>query len=87
MSDEAVTTPGNGFNVAGFVGRIREHIAQLLHGAVQAGIEIDEGVRGPEPLMEFFAGNDIAGMLQQQRQYLEGLILKFQADAVLAQLT
>jgi hypothetical protein len=30
--------------------------------------------------------NDVAGMLQQQRWYLEGLVLKFQADAVFAQL-
>jgi len=49
------------------VSRIREHVAQLLDGAVQAGIKVDEGVRRPEPLTEFFASNDIAGMLQQQR--------------------
>ena len=66
-SDEPITTPGNGFNVAWFVGRIREHVAQLLYGAVQSGVEIDEGVPGPEPLPEFFARNNIAGMLQQQR--------------------
>lgn len=49
-------------------------------------IEIDEGLGAPEALAHFFAGDEIAGALEEHEQDLEGLGVKFHADAVLAEL-
>ena len=86
MSDEAVAAPRQSLDVAGFLGRIGQDVAQLLDGAVQTGIEVNKSVCRPEFLTEFLARNYVAGMLEQKREYLEGLVLKLQADAVLVQL-
>ena len=36
--------------------------------------------------MQFFTRDDFTGTIQKQRQYLEGLILKFDSDAMLEKL-
>ena len=48
-------------------------------------VEIDERVRGPELLLKFLAADDLAGVLEQHRQDLEGLLLKPDSQAALAQ--
>jgi len=48
-------------------------------------VEIDESVLGPEFFLKFLASYDLSGVLQQHRQYLEGLFLKANSQAVLAQ--
>jgi len=53
---------------------------------VEAAIEVDEGVLGPELFLELVAGDHAALLLKQGSQYLERLGLQVQADAVLAQL-
>jgi hypothetical protein len=47
--------------------------------------EIHEGVRGPQPLLKVFASDDLAGVLEQHRQDLEGLLLQPDLQAALAQ--
>ena len=49
-------------------------------------VEIHERVRGPELLLQFLAADDLAGVLEQHRQDLEGLLLKPDSQAALAQL-
>jgi len=48
-------------------------------------VEIHESVRGPEFLLKLFASYDLAGVLKQHRQELEGLFLKANSEAVLPQ--
>ena len=48
-------------------------------------VEIHEGICGPQPLLKVFAPNDLAGVLEQHRQDLEGLLLKPDLQAALAQ--
>ena len=48
-------------------------------------VEVDEGVGGPELLLQLFARNHFAGAFEQQRQNLEGLALQAQLHAALAQ--
>jgi hypothetical protein len=48
-------------------------------------VEIHEGARGPEFFLNFLAGYDFAGMLQQCCQDLEGLFLKANPQAMFAQ--
>ena len=87
VTDEAVAAPRQSLDVAGFVGRLAQRVAQLLDGAVQAGVEINKSVAGPKLLVQFLACHDLAGMLEQEREHLEGLVLELQPNAVLAQLT
>ena len=42
---------------------------------------VDKGVTGPELAADLFAGEDLAGALQQQEEYLEGLRVELYADA------
>jgi hypothetical protein len=48
-------------------------------------VEIHECVCGPKLFLKFFASYDLAGVFKQHRQDLEGLFLKANSQAVLAQ--
>ena len=43
---------------------ISESFAHLVDGGVQAVVEVDEGIGGPEFLLQLFACDEIAGALQ-----------------------
>ena len=45
-------------------------------------LEIDRGPVRPQPLADVLAGDDVAGLLEHQRQQLKGLLL--QADGIAA---
>jgi len=64
-SDESVSAAGEGFDVAGSGGGISQGFADLVDGGVETVVEVDEGVGGPEFLLQLFAGDDLAGMVQQ----------------------
>ena len=83
--DETVSAAGEGFDVARAGSRVSESFAHLVDGGVQAVVEVDERVGGPELLLQLFARDDFAGTFEQQRQHLEGLSLQAQLDAALAQ--
>ena len=55
----------------GILGRVVESVAQSADGRIQAVIEINEGVGGPETLAQLFAGNYLARGLKEFRQYSE----------------
>jgi len=86
VSGEAVATARQSFDVAGFLGRIGQDIAQLLDGAVQTSIKVNKRVRRPEFLTEFLTRNQVTCMLQQNGEHLEGLVLKLQTDTVFVKL-
>jgi hypothetical protein len=85
-SDEAVTALGKSFDEAGVVGFVGEGVAELVDGGVQAMLEIDEGVFGPEALLELLAGDDEAGVFQENGEDLEWAILEFETDPGFAEL-
>jgi hypothetical protein len=58
-SDETVSAAGEGFDVARAGSGVSESFAHLVDRGVQAVVEVDEGVGGPEFLLQFFAGDDI----------------------------
>jgi len=66
------------------LGGVVQNLADAVDGAVQVVVEVDEGV-GPEALLEFFASDDLAGALQQNGEYLEGLTGELEFDAIFAQ--
>src|ERR1700730_614138 len=85
-SNEAVTATSKSFDEDGILGRVAEGISEAFHGSVEAVIEVDEGIGGPEPGSEFLAGNDLAGPLQEHGQERKGLFLKLDFVAILAEL-
>lgn len=78
---ETVAAAREGFDETGVVGRIAQGLAQLVDGLVQAVIEIDERVGGPEPITQFFASDDLAGIFKQHCQNLYRLLLNLDLDA------
>jgi hypothetical protein len=63
--DETVAAFGESFDEAGVVGFVGESVAEFVDGGVQAVLEIDEGVFGPEAFLELLAGDDEAGVFEE----------------------
>jgi len=76
LSEEAVAATGNSFHKAGALGGIAEGLTDFVDRFVEPVIEIHESVCGPECFLNFLASYDLAGVLKQHRQDLEGLFLK-----------
>src|SRR5262249_34118067 len=83
--NETVASPGERFDEAGIFRRIAQGFAQLLDSVIQATIKVHKSVRGPDPLLQFLAGDNFARMFQQDLQNLEGLFLKSDFHALLVQ--
>ena len=83
--EEAVAAPSNSFDEAGILRGVAEGFTDLVDRLVEPVVEIHERVRGPEFLLKFLATDDLAGVLEQHRQELEGLLLKPDPQAALAQ--
>ena len=69
------------------VRRVTQGFAQAADGIVQAVFEFDERILGPEPLLKLISGDHFAGMLKESEQELERLLVKFDSDALFAQLS
>jgi hypothetical protein len=70
-----------------FLGSTREtDTAHKVLKALEPVVELHESVRGPEFFLKLLASYDLAGVLQQNRQELEGLFLKSNSQVALAQL-
>jgi hypothetical protein len=74
--DKPVTALSQCFNKCGILGVVTQSFAQLVYGNAQAVVEVDGRIRAPEPLLQRFAGDHFARMLQKRRQHLEGLALQ-----------
>src|SRR5260370_560247 len=84
LRQEAVGAPGKGFHNAGALGGVAQGLAYFADRFVKPVVEIHESVSGPESSLKFLASYDLAGVLKQHRQDLEGLFLKANSQAVLA---
>src|SRR5215469_6820178 len=85
MANETVALARNGLDELRFVRRILERLAQPGYGAIEAVIEVDEGVCGPKLLAQFLACNNFARTVQEHGQDPEGLFLELDLLAALAQ--
>ena len=85
LREEAVAATSNGFHEAGALGGVAKGLTDLVDRFVEPVIEIHESVCGPERFLNLLASDDLAGVLEQHRQDLEGLFLKPNSQAVLAQ--
>src|ERR1700722_2659569 len=87
FGQKAVAAAWDGFDEARAFGGITQSVANLVDRFIEAVVEVDECVRGPKTLLEFLAGYDIAGPLNQHRQNADWLLLQANAQAVLAKFT
>jgi hypothetical protein len=86
-SQESVAVARDGFDIPGIFCRIAQSRTQLGHRLVQAAVKIHKRVRRPKPLAQFVSSHNFAGMIQQQAQNLEGLLLELDPNAAFAQLS
>jgi hypothetical protein len=84
-SDEAVSAACQGFDEAGARSGIAQDFAYFVDGGVEAVVEVDEGVGGPEFLLKIFAGHDFSGAVEEHGKDLEGLSLEAKFDAAFAE--
>ncbi|HWY45557.1 MAG TPA: hypothetical protein VNX66_18830 [Candidatus Sulfotelmatobacter sp.] len=76
LRKEAVAATSNGFQKAGTLSGVAEGLTDFADRLVEPVVEIHESVRGPQFLLKLLASYDLAGVLKQHRQELEGLFLK-----------
>jgi hypothetical protein len=74
------------FNAARPLGGVTEHLAKPRNRIVQAMVEIDKSVGGPNLRSQLLASDHIAGALEKNGQNLQRLTLQPQSDPVFAQL-
>jgi hypothetical protein len=84
--DEAVAAAGDGFDVAGVAAGVAEGLAQLVHGAVQAMVEVDEGVRLPELAAQFVARHQVAAPGDQADEDIDRAAAQADLQPLAAQL-
>jgi hypothetical protein len=85
LSDEAVTAPRDGFNVARPLGRIAKHVTKLFYGCIQAIVRVHEGTRRPQLFLQLLAGDDLSPSFHQQQQDFKRLVLEAHSEAILPQ--
>lgn len=85
-SYEAVATAGEGFDEAGAGGCVAEGFAEAVDGGVDAVLGVDESAVGPKGAGDLVAGEQLAGVLEEQAEELEGLDVETDADALAAEL-
>ena len=61
-TNEAVPAPGQRFDICGSSGGVAELFAQLVYGGVEAVFKVAEAVGGPELLLQFLTGDQLAGV-------------------------
>src|SRR5437016_12399809 len=75
--------PGDSFDKAWVLGGVTQGFAQPLDRVIQSLIEINERVSRPDSPSELLPRDDLARMLQQHLQKMEGLLLELYLDALL----
>src|SRR5580692_201910 len=73
--DKPVSATRQRFNVAGPLGGVAKHLAKTCNRVVQAMVEIDKSVGGPNLRSKLLTSNHIAGTLEQRGQDLQRLTL------------
>lgn len=83
VADKSIAAARNGFDITRAFGAIGKNFPEALDAVIETVFEVDERVGGPEATLKFFTGDQFAGPLGKNLQYLVGLFLKLQANAML----
>src|SRR6266436_895999 len=76
LRDEAVAATRNSLHKAGALCGVAEGLTDFVDRFVEPVVEIHESVCGPQFFLKLLASYDLAVVLKQDRQDLEGLFLK-----------
>jgi hypothetical protein len=82
---EAIAPTRDGLNKPGALRRIAKCLPDFVDGLVEPVIEVYEGIRGPEPLLQILAHYDLAGVLDQHGQDLKRLLLNSDLQSMLSE--
>src|SRR5262249_17301762 len=85
--DKSISAARNGLDPTRALAGVPEHLPKFVNGSIQAPIEIDERVGGPEPLLKLLPGYYLSRPFEQKQQHLKWLLLESEFDALPAQLT
>src|SRR5438552_4206336 len=83
--DESVTTARQRLNVAGSVGIVTQSLAKLLDSSPDAVFILNNGSIQPQLGDDLLWRHNVAGMLEQQAENLERLLLKLDFASIAAQ--
>jgi hypothetical protein len=81
-SDQTIPIPGQCFYKPRVLGVIPQCLAQFIHGSVNAVFKINEGIGGPEFLLDLFPRHHLAGLLEERGENLERSLLELDFVAV-----
>ena len=83
---EPIPATRDGLDPARIVGGIRQRRSESIDRRVQALLELNERIVGPQPLAQFVPGDHFSRPLDQHRKNPKRLFLKANLDAALAEL-
>ena len=85
--NKTIASASQGFNESRIISGVAEGLADFVDGRAEGVLKIDGRVFAPHTELEFFAGNDLTGVLKQDRKNLEGLALNLDSLTSLPQLS
>ncbi len=86
-SDKPIPVARQGLDEAGIVRGVAQGLPEPHDGGIQAMVEVNECVIGPEPLSQLLSCNDFASLFQQDGENATGLLLEPDLTALLAEFT
>ena len=81
-TDKPIPVPGQRLDVVGILRVVAQCLAESQDRRVDAVLEVDKGVDGPEFLLEFFPRHHFPGMFEECSENLEGPFTKLYLFAV-----
>jgi len=81
--NETITPSRQRFDETRALGVVSQNIAQAIDGVIQAVVELDEGIGGPERLPKLLARDHLVWPLDQDLQDTKGLLRQLQPHPVL----
>jgi hypothetical protein len=86
-SDQTIAIAGQCFYKPRVLGVVPQCLAQFIHGSVNAVFKVNEGIGGPEFLLDLFPRHHFTVLLKERGENLEGSLLQLDLIAVAPQFT
>jgi hypothetical protein len=83
--EEAVTAAGDGLDKTRRRRRVVQSLSKFADGLIETMVEVNEGLSTPYLALNFFSGDDLAGLAKQEGENLQWLFLELYSDSILAQ--
>ena len=85
--DEPVSAARKCLDESRSVGGVAQYLSQARDGVVEAVVKVNKGIGWPDLGVQLFAGHQIATASEQNLEYLQGLTLQTELNAVLLEFT